>query len=136
MTDLHLDWSTAEVRGGKLNVPLDDKPTREWSASFEKTERLLGRGDWKVKLKKREVVVSEVEPGSEERLRFFLESLVQEANAEVADDEDDERDDAAGEAEDEAGSDDENDPDAEMTDRFRSFAGASESDGKAAGSRE
>jgi hypothetical protein len=119
---MRLDWSTAEVRGGKLTVALDDKPSREWCASFERTERILNHGTWPdVKLKKGTVVVGEIEPGSEENLRFFLESVVQEANAGQAPDEE-----AAEENADEQDEDIESEPepDEEMTERFRSFGGS------------
>lgn len=127
---MELDWSTAEVRDGKLRVTLDEKPSREWGATFERTAHLLGRGAWsQVKLKGGQIVVEEVEPGSEERLRFFLEGVVQEANAGEAPDEpeEDTPQEEAGE-QDEAGEDGdeepEPDPDEEMTERFRSFGGS------------
>lgn len=132
MTNLQLDWSTAEVSGGKLTVSLDAKPSEEWATSFERTATLLNRGTWpEVQLKKREITVDQVEPGSEEKLRFFLDSVVQEANAEQASDEED---DSAAEEEREAGEtageethvENQPDPDEEMTERFRSFAGGSE----------
>jgi hypothetical protein len=125
MTNLHLDWSTAKVSDGKLTVSLDEKPSEEWTASFERTAELLDRGTWAgVKLKKREVSVSQVEAGSEEKLRFFLESVVQEANAAQGSDEEDAsaeegREQASGEDEEAAS---EHDPDTEMTERFRGFA--------------
>lgn len=126
MTDLQLDWSSAEVSGGKLTVGLDDKPTDEWRASFERTVKLLDRGTWpEIELKKQKVSVASVEPGTEERLRFFLESAVQEANGEQSSDEDEgaeaEEEDAE-EERDARGESDEEDPDREMGDRFRSFA--------------
>ena len=126
MTNLQLDWSTAEVSDGKLTVSLDERPTDEWAASFERTAQLLDRGTWPdIKLKKREIIVKEIEAGSEERLRFFLESVIQEANAEHTSDEDEEQRGASGEDE-EAGEEAENDPDREMTERFRGFADAAE----------
>ena len=128
MNNLQLDWSTAEVSDGKLTVSLDGKPNSDWAASFERTVQLLDHGTWPgVKLKKRAITVKDVEPGTEEKLRFFLDSAVQEANAEAGSDEeengasedkgpeDDERDEAEGDA---AG-----DPDQEMTERFRAFGG-------------
>lgn len=129
MTNLQLDWNTAEVSEGKLTVSLDEKPGDEWVASFERTATLLDRGTWpEIKLKKRQIVVKQVEPGSEEKLRFFLESVVQEANAEHGpdDDEDEDSPDEPGEDSDEEDSPDDDDPDAEMTGRFRSFAGEGE----------
>jgi hypothetical protein len=123
MTNLRLDWSTAEVSGGTLTVSLDEKPDDEWAASFERTAHLLDHGTWpQIKLKKREIKVGGVEPGSEEKLRFFLESVVQEANAEAGGDADE--DDAGDAQEDEVRPEEaehESDEDSEMTERFRAF---------------
>jgi hypothetical protein len=134
MTNLQLDWSTAEVSEGKLTVSLDEKPSEDWATSFERTATLLDRGTWpEIELKKREITVGRVDPGSEEKLRFFLDSVVQEANAEQGSDEED---DAAAEQEREDEDEDEKakaqaDPDDEMTERFRSFAGGSEESSEA-----
>lgn len=125
MTNLQLDWGSAEVSEGKLTVSLNDKPSDEWAASFERTAQLLDRGTWpEIRLKKRSIAVGQVEPGSEENLRFFLESVVQEANAATGQDEDEA---SAESPEDEDETDDsesESDPDREMTERFRGFAGS------------
>ena len=123
MTQLELDWSTAEVSDGKLTVSLDGKPGDDWSASFQRTAALLDRGTWPdVKLKKREITVKGVEDGSEESLRFFLESVVQEANAETAnEDEEADRPEPESQADESRSAED---PDREMTERFRSFAGS------------
>lgn len=120
--DLQLDWSSAEVSQGKLTVSLDDKPTDEWRATFERTVRLLDRGTWpEIELGKRKITVAGVEPGTEERLRFFLESAVQEANGEQpAEDEEDGDGEAEAERENDRG-EAEDDPDREMSERFRSF---------------
>lgn len=118
MADLKLDWSSAAVSGGKLTVSLDDKPTKEWRASFERTAQLLDRGTWgDIELSKGTVTVADVVPGSEENLRFFLDSVVLEANGEQPDEDEEERDD-----EEEGGAEREDDPDREMTDRFKAFA--------------
>ncbi len=46
------------------------------------TAQLLSNGEWEdVVLKKHRVRVDGLRPGSEEKLRFFLESVVQQANA-------------------------------------------------------
>ena len=81
--------------------------------------RLLGGGDWgEVSLKKDKVKVSDVPEGGEEELRFFLEGVVQQANATHVDTDED-ADDAADESDDMAA--DEDDADARMTSRFRDF---------------
>jgi hypothetical protein len=114
-----LEWSAAAVRDGTLTVELAGDRPRGWKATFRRTAKLLGGGDWgEVSLKGAKVKVSDVPDGVEEELRFFLESVVQQANAtdlqskDDADDEPDERDDP-GEGD---------DADARMTARFRAFS--------------
>ena len=68
-------------------------------------------------LKKQEVRVSDVAPGTEEKLRHFLESVVLQANASRGPDEDD-----CGDGSDAERVDSEDDRRVEMTERFRSFA--------------
>lgn len=131
MANLKLDWSTAEVHDGTLTVSLDGKPTGAWWATFERTAHLLDHGTWpEIKRGKRKIEVEEVEEGTEERLRFFLESVVQEANAEQGKDEEDDSEAGSGaETPDETPEqENEADPDREMTDRFRSFASSEERD--------
>ena len=121
MTQVSLDWSTAEVENAKLTVPLEGDIPKGWKRSFETTVRLLGGGEWgEIQLKRDKVRVADVEPGSEDKLRHHLEAVVAQANADHEPDEDEE--DAAPDAdasEHEAGDEDEG-PDAEMTRRFRS----------------
>jgi hypothetical protein len=116
-----LDWSTAEVKNAKLTVALDGDIPKGWRRSFDTTVRLLSAGDWgEIQVKKSKVQVGDVEPGSEEKLRHHLESVVAQANAdhEPEESEDEETPDAD---ESEPGATDEDDgPDAEMTRRFRS----------------
>ncbi len=117
-----LDWSTAEVKKSKLTVALDGDVPKGWRKSFEATVRLLGGGDWgEIEVKRDTVRVSDVEPGSEEKLRHHLEAVVQQANADHEPDEGEE-DEAPDAEQSEPGADDEDEgPDAEMTQRFRSF---------------
>ena len=114
--DVKLDWSSAEVHDGKLAVVLDGKPKKEWKDAFERTVRLLNRGTWdEVTLKKGRVSLQSIQPGDEDRVRHFLESVVLEANSALA--ATDEPDD--GEAK---GSEGEDPEDREMAERLRSFA--------------
>src|SRR5947209_13284542 len=77
-----LDWSQAEVKDGRLSVSLAGDPPPGWKETFEKTAALLGSGEWDVvRLKKQTVRVEGVSAGSEDKLRHFLESVVQQANA-------------------------------------------------------
>jgi hypothetical protein len=127
MSDVKLNWSTAKVEDSKLTVELDGDLPSGWKDSFETVARLLaGSADWgEVSLKgKKAVRVAEVSEGSEERLRHFLESVVEQANADHRPD--DAEPDEPGDQDDEGehGDDarDEPGPDAEMSERFRSFA--------------
>jgi hypothetical protein len=122
MAEPQVDWSTAEVHDSKLSVSLAGEPPRGWRETFERTAALLGANDWSsVKLKKRGIEVTGLTLGSEEKLRHYLESVVQEANAAHAPEEDDQGDDdeRSGDHDEEGAAS----PDAEMTERFRSFAG-------------
>ncbi len=129
MSDPQLDWDQAEVRNGKLRLPVSGTRPRGWSESFEKTVRLLG-GDWKqVKLKKRRVQVDGVRPGGEEKLRHFLESAVQQANEEHRDpDSRSDHGERDGTDQHPQGAASES-PDARMTERFRAFGSAADDGG-------
>ena len=119
MSSVKLEWASAEVEHAKLTVALEGEPPDGWKDSFERTVKLLGDGDWgPVQLKKGTVQVSDVTPGSEEKLRHHLEAIVAQANA------------AHEEGEDGDGGGAERDgTDAEMTGRFREFAEEDEPDG-------
>lgn len=116
-----VDWSSAEVHDGKLEVELRGEVPREWKESFGRTVALLPGGDWgKIQLKKNRVLVDGVAEGSEDRLHHFLESVVLQANSALNENKDQTGEGA--EADDDA-DDDQTDPQgAEMTKRFRSFA--------------
>ena len=121
MANVKLQWGGAEVENAVLTVPLDGERRKGWKRSFETTVRLLGDGDWgEVKLKKGAIQVSQVAPGTEEKLRHHLESVVAQANA---------ADSEAEEKPSDSGEDEPTGPDAEMTGRFRSFADESEDAG-------
>ena len=120
---VEVDWSSAEVHDGTLEVELRGELPRGWKDSFERTVGLLGagrRGD--VELKKGRVRVSEVTEGDESRVRHFLESVVLQANSGHEEPESEAPED------DEADEDEPEGVDAEMTERFRSFAGDREAD--------
>lgn len=117
MPSPRLDWSTAEVKRATLTVALDGKTPSGWKESFATTVRLLGGGEWgEVAFKKRTVRVKDVVAGQEEKLRHFLDSVVEQANASRPGETD------RPESETDAESDQAEGPDAEMTKRFRSFA--------------
>jgi hypothetical protein len=110
---LKLSWSEAEVKDAELSVPLEGEATKEWRQAFERTVALLGHGDWgEITVKKDRVLVADVAAGSEEKLKHHLESLLAQANTTLEEDEGDEDDDGR--------EDERSDPDAEMTERFRS----------------
>lgn len=117
MSAASLNWAGAEVHEGKLAVEVQGEVPSGWRKSFQTTVRLLGGGEsGKVDLKKRTVQVTGVVPGSEEKLRHFLESAIEQANTTHPPKEPDSEEPEGGEA-----SDDDR-PDAVMTRRFRSFA--------------
>ena len=119
-----LDWGRAEVKDGTLTVSVAGEPPDGWKDTFEKTAALLASGEWDtVRMKKRTVKVEGVRPGTEEKLRHFLESVAQQANAThepEGDDASEDDGDESAEHGDETG--DEKSEDAEMTERFRSFS--------------
>jgi hypothetical protein len=126
--EARLDWGQAEVRDGTLTVSVAGEPPDGWKETFEKTAALLSSGEWEtVRVKKHAVKVQGVRPGTEDKLKHFLESIVQQANATHAPEDED---DAPGDAGAESGEDDEpgdaegeeRSEDTEMTERFRSFA--------------
>jgi hypothetical protein len=115
MGALALDWSSAEVRDGKLEVVLRGEPPKGWKDAFGRTVTLLPGGQWgKVTVTKDRIRVDDVADGCEDRLRHFLESVVQQANATAEP--------AEQEVPDEDPDDEPNGLDAAMTQRFRSFA--------------
>lgn len=128
MAEVQLNWAQANVKDARLTVPLAGEVPKGWKAHFEATVKLLGHGQWgTVEIKKKAVRVDAVQSGQEENLRFYLEGVVEQANAaESADEEresgpDDDGDDKASEDVPEG-------PDAELTDRFRAFAEQRETD--------
>ena len=119
MGSVKLEWASAEVKDAKLTVALEGDPPKDWKQSFERTVKLLGDGDWgEVQLKKGTVQVSDVPPGSEDKLRHHLESIVAQANAAIEEPEEGGRVDGDGD----------DGPDSEMTERFRAFAEDDEED--------
>jgi hypothetical protein len=128
MSDVKLNWSTAKVEDSKLTVDLDGEPPSGWKDSFDAVARLLANsadwGDVSVEGKK-SVQVADVSEGSEERLRHFLESVVEQSNADHTP-EDSERDESDDDADEDERADeddrDESGPDHEMSERFRSFS--------------
>src|SRR5438067_568494 len=123
MSEPQLDWSQAEVKNGKLTVSLAGDAPRGWKDTFARTAQLLSNGEWDdVVLKKHRVRVEGLRPGSEDKLRFFLESVVQQANATHEVSEEESQDEPEDTDEETVGNDDDDSADAEMTERFRSFA--------------
>jgi hypothetical protein len=123
MPPAKLNWSTARVEDAELAVRLEGEIPKGWKKSFKRTVRLLGAGQWgEVAVKKGTVHVTDVVPGEEEKLRHYLESVVEQANAaHPAVEQDGEAAEANGDNP--AREDpDREDPDAQMTEQFRSFA--------------
>ncbi len=119
MSEVKLNWSQARVSHGKLEVELAGDPPDDFKHSFESTARLLGGGDWgRVRLKKRKVTIKDVGRGSEAKLHHYLESVVEQANANHRDRSPDQPS-GGGEP---SGDSEPSGLDAEMTEAFRSFA--------------
>ncbi len=116
-----LDWRSAEVRDGTLTVNLSGERPKQWQRGFEQTVALLSGGEWeRVECGPGAVKVTGVRAGGEDRLRHFLESVVLQANAahQAAHPEADGIADEAGDGPETQA----DDPDAELTARFRAFA--------------
>ena len=108
-----------------LSVDLRGERPKGWNKTFAATATLLGGGgDWdEVAVKKDEVTVTGVSPGVEDKLRHFLESTVQQANAQHTPEEGDEG--AEQEIQEDEGEDEQasgDDSDSDLTARFRAFA--------------
>ncbi len=117
MSGVSLDWSSAEVRDGKLEVALRGELPAGWKDSFVRTVTLLHGDEWgKVTVKKDRIRVHRVAEGDEDRLRHFLESVVLQANAAVEPVEAEDHKDG------DADEDESSDLNTAMTRRFRSFA--------------
>ena len=111
-----IDWSSAEVHEGNVVVALTGKPSKAWSDSFDGVLRLLGHGTggWgEIAHDKKTIEVQGLQPKAERDLRHFLEAVVVQVNAEVAEP-------VAGESESEA-ADPQEIEDREMTATLRSF---------------
>src|SRR5215207_6629886 len=88
-----IDWSQASVDDARLTVPFAGKPPGEWTKRLEQVvERLerAGSGWGELEVKRKQLRVDAVSPGSEADLRHFLESAVLQANADVPVEADDE----------------------------------------------
>jgi hypothetical protein len=131
MSQPKLDWSTAEVTDSKLTVQVAGELPEGWKGTFNATVQLLGGGSWgEITLKKHTAQVAGLTPGTEEKLKHFLESVVQQANASHHTEEEDQEDEDR-ESDDEAEDDSEreSDSDRDMSERFRAFAGGDRSTG-------
>ncbi len=118
MSEVRIDWATARVEDGELAVRLAGDRQKGWKRHFRRTSRLLANSDWgEVELKKGTIYVTAVSPGTEEKLRHHLDSVVEQANAALPEREPDEEARAEDGNEHDGGG-----PDADMTERFRSFA--------------
>jgi hypothetical protein len=144
MPEPTLDWSTAEVKDSTLTVQVDGDLPEGWADTFNTTVKLLGGGSWgEIKLEEQKAEVEGLIPGTEDKLKHFLESVVQQANASHEDDEDEQdHDQEDEEQEGKEDSEQESDSDKEMSERFQSFAkddstedDSSEDDGKESDSK-
>jgi hypothetical protein len=82
-----IDWASAEVREGNVVVALTGKSSKAWSDSFDGVLRLLGHGagGWgEIAHDKKAIKVHGLQPQAEGDLRHFLEAVVVQVNAELA----------------------------------------------------
>lgn len=118
MPDLQLNWAEATVKDSKLTVPLKGDVPKGWKDHFKTTVKLLANEEWgEVEVSKEGVRVERVGSGEEDKLRFYLEGVVAQANAAVDAERERKR------SKQREGS--ERSPkgaDAELTERYRSFA--------------
>jgi hypothetical protein len=115
-----IDWTTATVRDGRLNVEIAGEPGSEWADRVRAIAERLDRpgSAWgEITVKKAKLRVTDVEEGAEGDLRLLLEGAVMQANAEFAPDDDEDPDDEGSEQ------------DRAMTAAFRGFAGPDDDDG-------
>jgi hypothetical protein len=85
-----IDWASAEVHAGHVVVGLTGKPSKAWSESFDGVLRLLGHGTgaWgEIGHDKKTIKVQGLQPKAERDLRHFLEAVVVQVNAELAESE-------------------------------------------------
>jgi hypothetical protein len=115
-----LDWSSADVTDGTLDVALSGKTPKKWREAFERATALLSHGKWNTRLSPRKgsVRLDPVSLGEEDRVRQFLEGALLEANRVLVSEEELFEDaDDGGDGEDSEPSEDE-----QLTQRFRAFA--------------
>lgn len=118
-----LQWSEAVVEDATLTVPVVGERPKGWRDSFDHTVALLGGGRWgEVRCKSGTVRIEDVPPGEEESVHHFLESVMQQANAKLVAEQEDEAVRPADSGEAEAPEDDDEGADARMTEAFRGFA--------------
>lgn len=113
-----LDWSAVEVTQGSVTLPLSADAPKDWTERFTSVVGLLapkGGARWgDVKAGKKAVKVADLQPGAEDDLRHFLESVVAQVNSELHEQPDQQ---AAQEEDPQAAQD------AESADKLRSFSG-------------
>ena len=110
-----IDWASASVADGELNVEITGTPNAEWARALESIiERLYraGSGWGEIKVSKSALRVAALTPGCETDLRHFLESAVLQVNTNFA----------PSEEGDEGGDEGQSAEDREMTEAFRSFS--------------
>jgi hypothetical protein len=117
-----IDWSGAQVSDGSVTLPLSGDAPKDWSERFDGVVALLaqkGSARWgDVKATRKAVKVAELQPGAEDDLRHFLQSVIAQVNSELG-----------GETDAQAAHAAQHEPDpqaardAESAERLRSFSG-------------
>ena len=120
-----IEWTTAEIHDGVLSVELTGPASQERKRRFVGVLALLGRqrGEkGETRLTRRGVEVTGVRPGSEADLRYFLESVVLQANSDLGRDRADEGGDRADEGGDADAENGKKQSENQMAATFKAFA--------------
>jgi hypothetical protein len=85
-----IDWASAEVHERSVVIGLTGKSSKAWNDSFDGVLHLLGHGTggWReIGHDKKTIKVQGLQPKAERDLRHFLEAVVVQVNAELAESE-------------------------------------------------
>lgn len=90
-----IDWTSAEVRSGRLCVPVTGEPSADWAERVGAVADRLSppQPNWgQVEVTDSQIVVTDVSAGCEDALAHILEGAVLQANAALAADTDEDAD--------------------------------------------
>ncbi len=111
-----IEWGSAQIEDATLTVELTGSASKAWKTRFQSVLALLDtpHSSWgEVRITKKGIKVADLRQGSESELRHFLESIVLQANSDMAPDT---------QHDDDSDEDHEPDADEQMAATFRAFA--------------